>query len=171
MSFNPIPIIDQLDANGPVFEALFANVSNELAKYRPAKEHWSILEIACHLADEEREDFSARVKSTLNDPTCDLTPIDPPGWAISRNYIAQDFLAKVDEFLELRKSSIAWLRGLKDANWQNAFQHPEYGPLSSQLFLENWLAHDYLHIRQINRRKYEYHRQHAVSRLDYAGDW
>ena len=45
------------------------------------------------------------------------------------------------------------------------------GPLSARFFLENWLAHDFLHMRQINRRKYEYLRAHVGNALDYAGDW
>ena len=171
MTFDSTPIVDQLAANADVFKSLFANVSPELAVWKPAPQHWCILEIACHLLDEERLDFGARTKSTLEDPTKALTPIDPPAWVIERKYIEQDLKSTVDEFLEARRSSVAWLRSQQGAPWHNTHQHEQLGPLSSQLFLENWLAHDYLHIRQIIRRKYEHHRKNAGSPLNYAGDW
>ena len=169
--FDPSSIVDQLDSNARVFQALLANVSGELANYKSSNADWCILEIVCHLVDEEKEDFGARIKSTLTDPNQELAPIDPAGWPTARNYPKQNFEEKVAEFLECRQASTAWLRSLNNACWKNAYQHPEYGPLSAQLFLENWLAHDYLHIRQINRRKYEFHQQRSTCRLDYAGDW
>jgi hypothetical protein len=43
--------------------------------------------------------------------------------------------------------------------------------MSARLFLHNWLAHDYLHIRQINRLKFAYLKAHSDISLDYAGAW
>jgi hypothetical protein len=37
--------------------------------------------------------------------------------------------------------------------------------------ISNWLAHDYLHIRQINRYCYEMLQQNTRQNLKYAGDW
>jgi len=177
LPMTPTEITTQLSANAGVFRALFSQVEPDMICWKPAPEHWSLLEIACHLADEEREDFRARVESVLRDPEQPLPPSDPKGWVRDRDYAGQEFLAKVDEFLEERAQSIEWLRslevegGAKSPDWANAYQHPKFGPLSAKLFLENWLAHDYLHIRQINRRKYEFHRSVVVHALDYAGDW
>ena len=171
MNFDPTAIADQLAANGDVFNSLFSSIPSDMAIWKPAPEHWCILEIACHLLDEEQLDFSARIKSTLEDPAKALTPIDPPAWVAERKYMEQDLSATVEKFLAARLSSLQWLRSLQDASWHNTHQHDRLGPLSSQLFLENWLAHDYLHMRQINRRKYEYHRENAGTPLDYAGEW
>lgn len=171
MNFNPAEIANRLAANGDVFQSLFSDISTDMATYSPAPEHWCLLEIACHLLDEDRLDFSARIKSTLEDPAKALTPIDPPAWVLQRKYMEQDLATTVEEFLTVRAGNVEWLRSLEDAPWHNAHQHERLGPLSSQLFLENWLAHDYLHIRQINRRKYEYHLENAGHSLDYAGNW
>jgi hypothetical protein len=35
----------------------------------------------------------------------------------------------------------------------------------------NWLAHDYHHIRQVNRRLYEYLQFKSKANLAYAGNW
>jgi hypothetical protein len=39
------------------------------------------------------------------------------------------------------------------------------------MFLHNWLAHDYLHIRQIIRIKYDYLKKTSGEILLYAGEW
>jgi hypothetical protein len=170
-NIEPSNVINQLESNAAVFGALLANVTDDLAVWKPEPNHWCLLEIVCHLVDEEREDFGARVKSTLEDPNQPLISIDPQGWVQSRNYIEQDFHAKAQEFLDARASSLGWLRALERPSWTNAYSHETRGPLSARFFLENWLAHDYLHTRQINRRKYEYLGRHAIGPLDYAGDW
>ena len=168
---SPQEVIEQLQANQSVFASLFAAISTDMAVWKPAPKHWCLLEIVCHLCDEEREDFGARLKSVLDDPAQPLAKIDPQDWVVSRNYLGQDFDTKVAEFLKARDTSVAWLHALEDPPWQNAYDHERMGPLSARFFLENWLAHDYLHIRQINRRKYEYACAHASGTLGYAGEW
>lgn len=83
----------------------------------------------------------------------------------------QDFTEALQQFLDARAASLQWLGALEDPSWENSYQHEKMGPLSARFFLENWLAHDHLHLRQINRRKYEYLRAHVTNALDYAGDW
>ncbi len=43
--------------------------------------------------------------------------------------------------------------------------------MSAQLFLNNWLAHDLLHIRQILSIKFNYLKENTEEPLNYAGDW
>lgn len=45
------------------------------------------------------------------------------------------------------------------------------GPISAELIMVNWVAHDLLHIRQINRLQYGYLAAHSSEPLDYAGAW
>ena len=148
-----------------VFEKLFEGQSQEEYLHKPKPEKWCLLEIACHLFDEEREDFRARLRQALNQPEQPLPPIDPQGWVGSRNYLDHDYNSKVAAFLNERELSIDWLRSLVEPNWENAYQHPKYGPLNAKLFLNNWLAHDYLHIRQILSVKYDYLNKHSTETL------
>ncbi len=166
----PRALIDQLAVNAGVFSAVLDDVPHELVVWKPSESDWCLLEIACHLLDEEREDFRARVESTLADPERSLTPVDPQGWVLSRDYAHQNFREVVRSFLD-GAASVQWLRSLNQPAWRNTFHHANLGPLSAKLFLENWLAHDYLHLRQINRRKYEHLEARAEHPLDYAGDW
>jgi hypothetical protein len=167
----PSEIISQLHANQETFNGLLRGAPAVLQHWRPHAEHWCLLEISCHLYDEEREDFRARVRSVLEDPSQALASIDPQAWVSERRYLEQDFMSKLDAFIAEREASIAWLKELEHPNWEQAYQHPTHGPLPAKMFLSNWLAHDYLHIRQITRVKYHYLQAHAGVPLDYAGSW
>lgn len=166
-----IEITQQLAGNQKIFDALLSDTPETLYRWRPAPDKWSLLEILCHLYDEECEDFRARVHHVLEHPDQPMPPFDPVGWVTDRHYAAQDFNERLDAFLTTRSQSVRWLQSLSDPNWDNVYEHPSLGPLSAKLFLANWLAHDYLHIRQINRVKYEYFREQSGLDLSYAGTW
>ena len=171
--FNAITIIDQMDHHQAVFAGLLQNIPTAKQAWKPDTEQWSLLEIVCHLHDIEGEDFRIRVQYVLEDPQKMLPSIHPTTWPVERNYLGQNFEQKVAGFLVERRKSINWLRSLPQPNWDNTYQHPDYGPMSAALFLANWLAHDQLHIRQINRIKYLFLKAHADDSVnfDYAGNW
>ena len=164
-------IINELNRNKSVFKELLTNVTEEEYLWKSSPEKWSMLEIVCHLFDEEREDFRARTKHVLETPGLPLPPIDPAGWVQQRKYIAQNYAGKLKDFLNERNDSIKWLQSLKNPEWDNAYNHPKFGKMTAKMFLSNWLAHDYLHIRQIVRLKFNYLKHLSNEPLNYAGDW
>lgn len=167
----PELIIQQLEANKHVFAALLAAKEESTFKWKPDPASWSLLEIICHLYDEEREDFRTRVLNTLFSPGNHPPSIDPVGWVISRHYQDQNYEQKISDFLQERTSSVTQLKSLSSPVWENVYVHPTIGSISAYQFLANWLAHDYHHIRQINRRLYEYLKFASKESLAYAGDW
>ena len=164
-------LIHQLARHGEVFRTLFSGLSSVEITWRAAPEKWCALEIICHLYDEEREDFRARLRSTLESPGSPWPKIDPPSWMTERRYMEQDFDAVVQKFLHERAGSVRWLNSLADAPWSNAYLHPKVGPVSCELLLTNWVAHDLHHIRQLNNLRYDHLRAHSTVPLDYAGKW
>lgn len=164
-------IISELEKNKIVFKSLFENLSSEFYLFREKESKWNLLEILCHLYDEERDDFRARVKSVLESPLSNLKPIDPIGWVKSRKYSEENYNDKLNNFLGERDNSISWLKSLSEPKWDNAYNHEKFGPLTAKMFLVNWLAHDYLHIRQIVRLKYEHLKNISGENLVYAGEW
>jgi hypothetical protein len=107
----------------------------------------------------------------LENPTGALPPIDPPGWVLERAYIKQNYADKLNKFLKEREESVEWLESLQTPKWDNAYQHPKFGAMTAKMFLCNWVAHDYLHIRQITKLKFDYLKQQTGEALDYAGNW
>ena len=171
MPFNASHVIAELERNQSVINHLLNNTGDDEIKYRPDNDKWCLLEVICHLRDEEVEDFRARVQSVLNDPDQALSPIDPVGWVTSRQYLENDFHEVLRDWNNERGKSIQWLRSLNAPSWENAFLHPKFGPMSAQLFLCNWLSHDYHHIRQINAIKRAYLMNESGENLRYAGVW
>ena len=58
----------QLALNRDRVAALARGISEDLARWKPNEESWSILEVICHLADEEEFDFPVRLKMILENP-------------------------------------------------------------------------------------------------------
>jgi hypothetical protein len=164
-------IISGLEENRNVFKALLSDLTEEFFLWKPNPNKWCLLEIVCHLYDEEREDFKARTRHVLETPTESLPPIDPQGWVNARRYIQQNYSDKLNGFLTEREQSVKWLQSITNPNWDNAYLHEKFGKMSAKMFLSNWLAHDYLHIRQITKLKYDYLKQLTNEGLNYAGDW
>jgi len=164
-------IIDELKRNKTIFNDLLENLSEEQYLWRISPEKWCLLEIICHLYDEEREDFRERVMHILENPELPLNSIDPVGWVASRKYIERNYDMALKNFMIERDKSIKWLEQLENPKWKNVYKHPKFGDLSAKMIFSNWLAHDYLHIRQILRIKYEYLKNVSGEELSYAGEW
>ncbi|GGG52207.1 hypothetical protein GCM10011414_22200 [Croceivirga lutea] len=164
-------IIKELENNYKVFQALFVLHIPDLKLYKPNKDVWCFLEIACHLVDEEIFDFRKRVLHTLHTPNDPLVPITPEEWPKNHHYLKQNFEEVVSCFLNERKKSINVLNKLENVNWNNSLKHPKFGEISAKRFLVNWLAHDYHHIRQLNRLKYNFLKSSIAEDLSYAGKW
>ena len=164
-------IKENLRVNVDVFKYLFQSVSDEQARWKPGEDKWSILEVINHLYDEEREDFRFRIKWVLERPDEIPPPFNPINWVTDHNYMQQDYSVMLEKFFKERESSLIWLKSLENANWNNSFEHPKLGTMSAKYFLNNWLAHDYLHIRQIVKLKFDYLNNQFEENLDYAGIW
>lgn len=164
-----LKIINELRDNLDVFSQVLSNKSEENYLWKPDADKWCLLEIVCHLYDEEKEDFRTRVKYTLETPEKPLPMFDPSVWVTERKYMDQNYQDMARKFLQERASSIEWLTSLQNAPWGNANNHPKLGPLSSEHFLANWLAHDYLHIRQMYKLQFQYLGFLVGMDLSYAG--
>lgn len=164
-------ITGRLERFGPVLEALVAGMGEE-ARWKPPSGAWSILEIVCHLGDEEVEDFRPRVFSTLRDPAAAWVPIDPEGAARARRYNEQDLAGATARFVTERRRSVEMLRGLAEPDWSRAYMHPKLGPQTAGMVMASWAAHDALHLRQIAKRMWELAgRDGAPYGTGYAGEW
>lgn len=131
---------------------------------------WSILEVVNHLADEEVEDFRARLRSTLEDPAREWAPIDPERAVRDRAYQERDPAESLRRFRAAREESLAWLRALPEPRWDNAKTHPRAGTLHAGDLLASWAAHDARHLQQIAKRLHLLAAHHgAPYSVEYAG--
>jgi hypothetical protein len=164
--------IERLSTNRQVFQSLVKDASLEQARWKPTSDKWSILEVINHLYDEEREDFRQRIDLLLTTPEQTWPPIVPQDWVTSRGYNEKDLETSVGNFLSERQRSLSWLRQLSTANWENRYEHPDGGSIAAGDLLASWLAHDYLHIRQLARLHWQYVAVIADPfQTSYGGPW
>ena len=164
--------IEKLEQNASTFKSLFHNISDEQARWKPSPQKWSLLEVTNHLFYEEREDFRQRLKNVLEDPQKSWSPVDPENWIIEREYNKREMNVSINNLLSERRISVQWLKSLSSPDWKATHIHPVLGEISAEMLLTNWLAHDYLHIRQISFLNWSYISHIAPKiRLNYAGNW
>lgn len=164
--------INQMAANAQRLSALAENVSQEQARWQPGPNAWSILEVICHLRDEEKADFRAHLDLILHRSADPWPRISPEAWATERHYNEQALDTCLRDFLSARKESLDWLRGLSAPDWNREYPAPWGSPIRAGDMLAAWVAHDLLHLRQLIRLHWAYTlRQVQPYTVDYAGDW
>lgn len=159
----------ELAQGAETIAALVAGVSPDEAHRRPTPDAWSLLEVLCHLHDEEREDFRPRLDVVLHRPQEIWAPIDPAGWVTARRYHERDLQEALRGFLAER--SLAWLGGLVAPEWGREYE-ASFGRISAGDLLASWAAHDLLHTRQlVELRRARLLTLTEPCRTQYAGDW
>ena len=165
-------LIGRLDRFAEALPAVVAGIPGADARWRPPEGGWSILEIVTHLADEEVEDFPARLKLTLRDPELEWPPVDPEESAVQRRYNEGNLDEAVGRFVSARRDSVKWLRGLREPDWSITHHHEVLGDLRGGDLLAAWVAHDALHLRQIAKRLFQLTGRDAGEYgTAYAGSW
>lgn len=149
-----------------------AGLSDDDARWKPPSGAWSVLEIVCHLADEEAEDFRVRVLSTLKDPSKPWPGIDPEGSVAERRSNEKTLAVELGRFTRERAESIRLLRELSEPDWDRTYHHPSIGDLRAGDLMVSWAAHDMLHLRQIAKRRFERISDAGCPfQTTYAGTW
>jgi hypothetical protein len=161
----------QLSANAAAIQHLVAGVDDQQAMWKPDAESWSILEVINHLADEEREDFRARLRFVLANVPGDPPAIDPINAVKERRYNERNLGASLVDFMAERENSLIWLSDLKEPNWDSTYT-ASWGSIRSGDLLAAWVAHDLLHLRQMVELKWAYGmKRYAPYDPKYAGEW
>lgn len=161
----------ELQNSTEMIRALLSGITQEEARIKPNPESWSILEVVCHLYDEEREDFREHLDWILHRQQEEWHQIDPQGWVIERQYNEEDFVAMQEKFFSERTRSLEWLQGLSGANWETSHTS-QFGTMSAGDMFASWVAHDNLHIRQlVELRRLKIENLTRPCNIEYAGGW
>jgi DinB superfamily len=161
----------ELAGSTEMIRALLAGLNQEDARQKPSPADWSILEVVCHLYDEECEDFREHLDFILNRPIKEWHSINPEGWVTERSYNQKDFGEMQGKFFSERAKSLVWLKSIAGANWDTSFTS-EFGSMLAGEMLASWIAHDNLHIRQLTElRRYRIENISKPFAIVYAGEW
>ena len=172
MSLQTEALIARLERFPPALRAAATVASADDTRWKPTPSDWSILEVCCHVLDEEREDFRPRLESTLTDPGAPWPGLDLAGIAERRGYNQRELGEILTSFEQERAVSVNRARSLRNAAWARAYIHPRLGPISAGSLLASWAAHDALHLRQIAKRLHQLAARDAGEHsIAYAGEW
>jgi hypothetical protein len=164
-------LTNQMANQAGTIHSLTLGISAEQARWKPDPQAWSILEVINHLYDEECADFRVRLDIILHQPARPWPPINPTGWVTERLYNRRDLAQSVDDFLNERRKSLAWLRGLEEPDWQVSVT-ASFGKFSAGDIFAARGAHDLLHLRQLVELHWAFTLQAAQPyQVNYAGTW
>lgn len=164
-------LYQELSYSTEMIRALLAGINQEESEIKPNPESWSILEVVCHLYDEEREDFREHLDFILHRQNEEWHRIDPDGWVTEREYNKQNLNEMQVKFFAERWKSLEWLRGLEETEWETTYTS-QFGSMKAGEMFACWVAHDNLHVRQLTelrRNRIEWITQPYD--IEYAGDW
>lgn len=127
---------------------------------------WSPRDVACHMADLERDGWIPRVRFIL------VHGEDPPLPGIQRERFREQYrgatiAAVLDDFQRLRSNNLDELRilGLDEPGALNAVgRHETFGRVTVAQMLSTWVVHDLTHLAQVSRTL-------AAQYRDAVGPW
>ena len=138
-----------LRINGQRWQALATGIDRELLARKPEPGEWSALECLGHAADTEELVFTRRVKGFLDgvqvlqnyDPDTMGTPITD----------ATDPVELAKQLAPRRAANVELLATLSESDLDRASRHSELGPVTLRQFLNEYWAHDTMHLVQAER--------------------
>jgi hypothetical protein len=137
-----------LRVNGARWQSLASGVDRELLARRPAAGEWSALECLGHTVDTESVVFGARVRALLAGQDFESYDPDMQGTLITD---ATDAAGLAARHVPLRAESIALVSGLDAVDLDRRGRHPQLGPVTMRELLNEWWAHDTMHLVQAER--------------------
>jgi hypothetical protein len=164
-------LYQELQNSTEMVRSLLSGVTADEARRKPDETSWSILEVVCHLHDEEREDFREHLDFILHRQNDEYHVIDPQSWVKERHYNEQGLQSMREKFFSERLKSLEWLKGLSNADWDITYTS-QYGSVTAGEMFACWVAHDNLHIRQlVELRRARIENITKPYPIEYAGDW
>lgn len=127
---------------------LAGSVDADLLARRPSIGEWSAVECLQHVLDTEIGAFGVRIEAFLEGR--DLTAFDPDA-AGMRPEPTSDAAVLAARFAETRARNLTALERVGNADLERSAGHPEYGRVTLREMLNEWAAHDLMHMVQAER--------------------
>src|SRR3972149_3953216 len=138
-------------AGGSLLSEL-ASFDEDILRWRPGDDEWSLKGIAAHLRDAEElaiaqlNAFASGASKPLPVWDVDLLPQE-------RDYQGEEIDRLLASFRDLRRGATYLLGGLTDADWGSSAQHPYRGEVTLGEIAHELAQHDLEHLWQVRRLK------------------
>jgi hypothetical protein len=142
-------LIDILRVNSERWRQIASGLDRDLLDRAPAPREWSALQCLSHAADTEAQVFASRIRAIM-DGRPELPSYDPDVQATPVTAVS-DPVAIAERLVALRRDSLALLTTITEADLDRGSRHMELGPVTLRELLNEWAAHDLMHIVQAER--------------------
>jgi DinB family protein len=142
-------LIDILRINAERWRSLAGGLDRELLARQPLPGEWSALQCINHAADTEAQVFAARIRA-IKDGRPSLPAYDPD---IQATPVTADTdpMTLAERLASQRRDSLALLATISDDDLALRSRHLELGEVTLGELLNEWAAHDTMHIVQAER--------------------
>ena len=117
--------------------------------WHPAPGEWCAREVVGHLIEAERRGFAGRIRAMIEEDRPTFEPWDQSVEARERRDCDKESRALVDEFVTLRRESVAMVKKLDIAALRRSGVHRTVGELFVPDLLQEWVHHDRNHTKQL----------------------
>lgn len=135
-------------ATTPERWSALARIEPDLLARPPAAGEWSALECLQHVVDTEAAVFSTRVRAILDGRDFEAFDPDRDGTLATVTRSAPELAA---DLAPLRAEGLALLDGLSPDDLGRTARHAELGVVTMAELLNEWAAHDTMHLVQAER--------------------
>lgn len=143
-----IPAVRSMVAATPARWTALADVDAALLARPPAPGEWSAIQCLRHVVDTEAGVFRARVIAIREGR--DFAAFDPDAEG-GTDVIGGSMADLAAELVGLRGASIQVLDGVSEGDLERTARHAELGPVTLRELLNQWAAHDTMHVVQAER--------------------
>jgi hypothetical protein len=129
---------------------LLEDLDEEMLRWRPIPNKWSIKEIMCHLRDMELLAYLARYKKMLAEDHPMMEVVDQNRLAYENDYINQDANAALHDFIILREETVKLLGSATVGDWSRLGVHQADGPMTVEQLVHRQInGNDINHLTQM----------------------
>jgi hypothetical protein len=139
-------LIESMQSTARDLARMLRPVTPEAALWRPAPDAWCIAEVVAHLAYVEGH-LLLRLRRVVAEDTPEVAYIGDPGG----HDLSLPLLAHLQQFVDRRAETVAFLMGLQQADWGRRLVHPTVGPTRLRDQVQVFVAHDNEHLGEIVR--------------------
>ena len=142
------PALALLEKTPILIETMLRDLPDDLLRWKPAPERWSIAEVLGHLADIEMV-YADRTRRIVTEESPTLEKYDAAGTVVFGGYVRGSGSEHLAFFIKTRRSTVILLRSIPADSGEREATHSELGNITLLQMLSEWASHDLGHLRQI----------------------
>lgn len=151
-----------------ILRVTLSGIDSEWTNNNEGPETFSPYDVVGHLIHGEITDWAPRVQMILEEGAGRVfQPYDR--FAMYEESKGKSMDQLLNEFEQLRKKNMEWLRSLKisETDLEKKGLHPKFGEVTLRQLLSTWVVHDLTHLAQINRVMAKQYKEEIGPWLEY----